>query len=223
MRLDQRFLVPGLGCGGSPRGMFGREGGAQAPAPEGDPFGDDVGMGAILGKRLNRQALLSEIDLERAALDETLALLTPGQMTKPGVTRGGWSVKDVLAHLVEWQRMNLDWYAAGLRGETPAMPAPGYTLRELPRLNAMIYRKHHRRSLEAVLGDYRTHHRRVVALIETVPEADLVTLQRFSWTGPSWTLSDYLRASTAAHYLWARTRIRRWWRAQAKNPKAPAG
>jgi hypothetical protein len=26
-----------------------------------------------------------------------------------------------------------------------------------------------------------------------------------------------LRASTVAHYLWARTRIRRWWRAQSKR------
>ena len=137
-------------------------------------------------------------------------------MTRTGVTHGGWSVKDILAHLVEWQEMNLQWYAAGLRGEKPAMPAPGFTLRELPRLNQMIYRKHHRRSLKAVLADYQAHHARVVALVETLPDTDLVTLNRFSWTGPSWTLSDYLRASTAAHYLWARTRIRRWWRLQAK-------
>ena len=170
-----------------------------------------------MGKRLRKQALLGEIHVERAALDETLALLRPRQMTKSGVTRGGWSVKDVLAHLVEWQRMNLGWYAAGLRGETPAMPAPGFTLRELPALNAMIYRKHHGRSLEAVLRDYRSYHERVVALIEALPEKDLVTLGRFSWTGKSWTLSDYLRASTAAHYLWARTRIRRWWRRLAKS------
>ena len=170
-----------------------------------------------MGKRLRKQELLDEIGLERAALDETLALLTPRQMTKPGVTRGGWSVKDVLAHLIEWQQMNLDWYAAGLRGETPAMPAPGFTLRELPRLNAMIYRKHHRRSLQAVLRDYRSHHERVVALIGALRDTDLVTLERFSWTGRSWTLSDYLRASTAAHYLWARTRIRRWWRRQATS------
>ena len=161
--------------------------------------------------------MLSEIRRERSALDATLSLLTARQMTRAGVTRGGWSVKDVLAHLVEWQLMNLDWYAAGLRGETPAMPAPGYTLRELPRLNQAIYRKHHRRSLQAVLRDYRSYHDRVVALVETVPEADLVTLRRFSWTGPSWTLSDYLRASTAAHYMWARTRIRRWWRSQARS------
>lgn len=170
-----------------------------------------------MGRRLRKKDLLTEIERERTALDETLALLSTRQMTKAGVTRGGWSVKDVLAHLVEWQQMNLDWYAAGLRGEKPAMPAPGYTLRELPRLNQMIYRKHHRRSLQAVMTDYRIYHQRIVALIEAVPDSDLVTLGRFSWTGPSWTLSDYLRAATAAHYLWARKRIRRWWRAQTMS------
>jgi hypothetical protein len=170
-----------------------------------------------MGKRLRKQALLAEIQAEHAALDETLSLLDHNQMTTPGVTRGGWSVKDVLAHLVEWQQMNLDWYAAGLRGEKPAIPAPGYTLRELPRLNAMIYRKHRGRSLRAVLSDYRSYHERVVALINALSDAELVTVGRFSWTGPSWTLSDYLRASTAAHYLWARTRIRRWWRRQSRD------
>jgi len=135
-------------------------------------------------------------------------------MTKAGVTRGGWSVKDILGHLVEWQQMNLEWYEAGLRGEKPAMPAPGFTLRELPLLNQMIYRKHHRRPLQEVLRDYQSCHQRITALIESLPDKDLVTLGRFSWTGPSWTLSDYLRASTAAHYLWARKRIRRWLRAQ---------
>jgi hypothetical protein len=164
-----------------------------------------------MGKRLRKKELLLEIQRERNALDDTLALVPIRQMTKTGVTRGGWSVKDVLAHLVEWQQMNLDWYAAGLRGEKPAMPAPGFTLRELPRLNQMIYLKHHRRSLQAVIRDFRSYHDRVVELIQALPDSDLITLNRFSWTGPSWTLSDYLRASTAAHYLWARTRIRRWW------------
>jgi hypothetical protein len=175
-----------------------------------------------MGRRLRKKDLLSEIQRERSALDETIALLSTRQMTMAGVTRGGWSVKDILAHLVEWQQMNLDWYAAGLRGEKPAMPAPGFTLRELPRLNEMIHRKHHRRSLPAVLRDYRSYHERIVELIEAVSDADLVTLRRFSWTGPSWTLSDYLRAGTAAHYLWARTRIRRWWRGQKKDKKSPA-
>jgi hypothetical protein len=175
-----------------------------------------------MGKRLRKHELLTEIQREREALDETLALLPPRQMTRPGVTRGGWSVKDILAHLVEWQQMNLDWYAAGRRGEKPPMPASGFTWRELPRLNAMIYRRHHNRPLHAVMQDYRSNHDRVVALIEGLSDDDLVTLGRFSWTGPSWTLSDYLRANTAAHYLWARTRIRRWWRSQLTG-RRPAG
>ncbi len=169
-----------------------------------------------MGKRLFKQDLLKEIQRERSALDAALGVLPPRQMTKAGVTRGGWSVKDVLAHLVQWQHMNLEWYAAGVRGEKPAMPAPGFTLRELPRLNAIIYRKHHRRSLQAVLRDYRSYHEPMIALIEALSDTELVTLNRFSWTGPSWTLSDCLRASTAVHYLWARTLIRRWWRTQSK-------
>ena len=163
-----------------------------------------------MGKRLSKEDLLKEIHSERRALDDVLALLKPRQMTQAGVTRGGWSVKDILAHLVEWQQMNFDWYEAGLRGEKPAMPAPGFTLRELPRLNQMIYEKHHRRSFKFVLDDYLNYHKRMITLIKTIPDTDLVTLKRFSWTGPSWTLSDYFRAATAAHYLWARTRIRRW-------------
>jgi hypothetical protein len=167
-----------------------------------------------MGRRLRQSELLAEIQLERTMLEETLSPIPTRLMTRAGVTRGGWSIKDVLAHLVEWQRMNLDWYAAGLRGEKPAMPAPGFTLREIPRLNKMIYQKHHRRSLEAVLEDYRSYHERIVTLITRLSDTDLITLGRFSWTGPSWTLSDYLRAGTAAHYLWARTRIRRWWKKQ---------
>ena len=167
-----------------------------------------------MGRRLRKRQLIIEIEEQRSALDEILNLIPKRLMTKAGVTRGGWSVKDILGHLVEWQQMNLDWYAAGRRGEKPAMPAPGYTLRELPRLNQMIFRKHHRRPLRSVLDDYQSYHQRILALIESLSDRDLVTLGRFSWTGASWTLSDYLRASTAAHYLWARTRIRRWWKAQ---------
>lgn len=167
-----------------------------------------------MGKRLRKVQLLAEIEEQRNALDQCLAQVPARLMTKTGVTRGGWSVKDILGHLVEWQEMNLKWYSAGQRGEKPAMPAPGYTLRELPRLNHAIYRKHHRRSLSAVLEDYHSYHARILELIESLSDTDLVTLGRYSWTGPSWTLSDYLRASTSAHYLWARTRIRRWLRAQ---------
>ena len=69
------------------------------------------------GQTTQTEELLEEIGVERTLLDETLDLIPRSIMTKPGVTRGGWSVKDVLAHLVEWQNLCLGWYSAGIRGE----------------------------------------------------------------------------------------------------------
>ncbi len=175
-----------------------------------------------MGTRLSKAQLLKAIDDERLALDITIGQLSKRQLTQAGVTKGGWSVKDILAHLLEWQQMNLDWYAAGLRGDKVHLPAPGYTFRDLPRLNKMIYQKHHRRSLPSVLADFEKHHKEIVTLVKSLSDADLTTLNRYSWTGPSWTLSDYLRASTVAHYLWARQRIRRWLRREARARKGAA-
>lgn len=163
-----------------------------------------------MGKRLPKTELLAEIDLERSRLDALLAPLTPREKTQAGVTLAGWSVKDILGHLVGWQQMNLGWYEAGLRGETPAVPAPGLTWKDIRKLNDRIYRQHHRRSLNAVLQDYHAFHQKMLDLMEEVSDRDFVTVGRFAWAGPTWTLSDYVRANTASHYRWACKHIRKW-------------
>lgn len=167
-----------------------------------------------MGKRLPKAQLLEEIGKERAALDELLRDLHPRQMTLPDVTGAGWSIKDILGHLVGWQQRNLAWYEAGKRGEDPAVPEKGYTWKEVPKLNEVIYKEHQRRSLKAVLADYASYHRRMRNLIEEVSEADLIAIGRFPWTGPSWSLSDYIRANTASHYRWAIKHIRKWLRSK---------
>jgi len=92
----------------------------------------------------------------------------------PGIV-GEWSVKDVLAHLTEWQQMVLGWYHAGQAGETPALPAPGFKWSELPALNQAIYEKHLDRPLPAVLEEFRTAYRQVTAWVESLSEEDLFT------------------------------------------------
>jgi hypothetical protein len=138
-------------------------------------------------------------------------------MSQGKATAAGWSVKHILGHLVAWQQMNLAWYEAGERGETPAVPAPGLTWKDVPKLNEIIYRRYRRRPLKSVVADYSTFHERMVELTDKVSETDLVQVGRFAWAGPTWTLSDYVRASTASHYRWARKHIRKWLRAQTKN------
>jgi hypothetical protein len=164
-------------------------------------------------RRLSKAELLQEIGVERSRLDALLEQLTPRQMTQAGATLAGWSVKDILAHLIAWQQMNLDWYATGLRGETPEIPRPG----DIRKLNDRIYRKHRRRSLKAVLADYHAFHQKMLELIEEVPDRDFAALGRIAWTGPTWTLSDCINWNTASHYRWACKHIRKWLRAQTKT------
>jgi len=168
-----------------------------------------------MGKQLPRRALLQEIRTELDALNALLQQIKPQQMTRPGVTPGGWSVKDILAHIFGWQQHILKWHAQELRGETPEVPGPGMTWRDIKRFNEMIYQEHRRRSLRAVLRDFAAYHQRMLELIAATSDADLLTVGRFKWMGPTWTLSDYCRAETASHYRWARKWIRPWLRAQS--------
>lgn len=48
------------------------------------------------------------------------------------------NVRDVIAHLYHWHILFLGWYEAGMRGETPVMPAAGYGWKDTPALNLMI-------------------------------------------------------------------------------------
>jgi hypothetical protein len=145
-----------------------------------------------MSKSLPKAELLQEIGLERSRLDALLEQLTPRQMTQGDATLAGWSVKDILARLVAWQQMNLDWYTAGVRGETPDIPGRG----DIRKLNDRIYRKHRRRSLKVVLAGYNAFHQKMLELIEEVPDRNFAAIGRISWTGPKWTLSDCM----SSHY-----------------------
>lgn len=155
----------------------------------------------------SKAELLNAIDRERSALNTLLATLTPEQMAMPGVV-GEWSVKDVLAHLVEWEQMVLGWYGAGLRGETPQLPAPGYNWSQTPQLNQLIYEKHRDRPLDEVLAQYQSSHAEIMAVIRQLPDDELFGMQKYAWTSNN-TLGAYFVSATSSHYLWAKNEIRK--------------
>lgn len=156
---------------------------------------------------ITKDSLIQEIKKERGALEKFLSSLTPEQMTTPGAL-GEWSVKDVLAHLAEWEQMFLGWYNTGLEGERPHMPAPGYTWAQTPALNQKIYEKHRDRPLEDVLAWFAESHRQIYALIEQLSNDDLTIPGRFPWTKQN-TLITYLVSATSSHYHWAHTEMRK--------------
>ena len=101
-----------------------------------------------------KELLLSESHQEREKLEKFLTTLTPDQMIQSDIV-AEWSIKDVLAHLYEWEQMVLRWLAAGQRGKTAHVPAEGNKWNQLPALNEEIRQKYLRRSLDEVQAMFK--------------------------------------------------------------------
>ena len=155
----------------------------------------------------SKDQLVLEIEKERKALEEFLSTLTSDQILQPGIL-GSWSVKDVLAHLTEWEQMFLGWYKAGLRGKLPEKPAPGFKWNQLPELNQQIYERYCNQSLQEVQKQFRASYRQVMKTLQGLGEEDLFTPSRFAWTEKH-TLLDFILPNTSSHYRWARSEMQK--------------
>jgi hypothetical protein len=137
--------------------------------------------------------LIAKVRASRAALEKVVARAGPESMTLPGVC-GEWSAKDVLAHVAHWQELHLGWWAAVQRGETPEVPAPGYSWRpgDVDRLNQQIYLAHCHQPLDEVLRYLRETFERFVSVIEATPEGDLFRPGAAPFTGKRTLASWYI-------------------------------
>lgn len=158
-------------------------------------------------KSTTKNQLIEDAQKERAALEKLLAALAPEQMTHSKAA-DEWSAKDVLSHLVEWEAMVMKWYAAGVKGQVPAVPSGEYNWGQLPQLNHVIYLKHRDKPLEQVQKEFRSSYRKIMKLIESIPEEELFTRGQYPWT-KNHPLAAYFNSATAAHYRWARGEIRK--------------
>jgi len=161
-----------------------------------------------MAKQTSKAQLLQDIHAERRRLEKILSTLGAAEMVQAGAV-GTWSVKDVLAHLAAWEKLFLAWYQAGLQGSAPGTLPVGMGKRAIDALNDEIYTQNQGRSLEEVLAEFQTSYRQILAVIETIPEGDMFSCGRFSWTGEL-TLADYIAGNTCSHYAWARSQIRKW-------------
>ncbi len=105
-----------------------------------------------------------------------LAQVPPDRMEEPTLD-GGWSVKDLLAHITFWEWHTLTGIQAGLRGERPDWP-PG----NADTINARIYARSHDRPLAQVLADFHQTHREFMDQLAALDEADLIEPGRFDWS-----------------------------------------
>ena len=170
-----------------------------------------------MAKQTSKEQLLKDILTERRRLEKNLSVLSAEDMIRPGVT-GTWSVKDILAHLIAWERLFLDWYSTGIRGCRPAVTPVGMSQKTIDALNQQIYVKNQTRSLDDILAEFHASYQEIITIIETIPEEDMFIHGRYSWTDKL-TLADYIAGNTCNHYAWAKSQIRKRVKHQASEGK----
>lgn len=112
------------------------------------------------------------------------------------------NIRDVLAHLHAWHVLMLDWYAVGMKGEKPDIPAKGYTWKTVPELNRKIWKDYSAISLKEVRKQLEKSFTDLQRVIQNHSNDELFEKKRYKWTG-STSLGAYLVSATSSHYDWA--------------------
>ncbi len=161
-----------------------------------------------MDEQITKREILASIRNERESLEATLGRLSEAQMTQPGV-ESDWTVKDILAHIVDWERRMVQWVEESLRGEVPERPAPGMTWDDLDRLNEQTYLANKDRALDDVLAEFHASYQSALGTVEAATEADLIEPERFAWRqgDPMWHM---VAANTWWHYKEHRETIENW-------------
>ena len=80
---------------------------------------------------------------------------------------GVWSIKDLLAHLIGWDKTTLRAVKSVLKGQLPSFYK--YHDRDWQTYNAMLVKKHKKDSLDELLAEARASQANLLQYLQTIP------------------------------------------------------
>src|SRR6266568_7318368 len=107
-----------------------------------------------MGTTISKTQLLAELTNENADWQALLDDIGEANMTQPEVA-GGWSIKDIVAHLTGWRRRTVSRFQAALRHESSFSPPWPPHLETDDEINAWMYAANRDRTLSDVLQESR--------------------------------------------------------------------
>ena len=120
----------------------------------------------------------SKLNAERVKLLESFKGLTPDRLAYP--FEGGWSIKDILAHIAMAEGVNVKFAKLMTAKEAPVQLAeladdyPDFPLPfELDKFNAWMTERWHKKSLIEVIDALHTTRAKTLAWLETLTPAQL--------------------------------------------------
>ena len=118
---------------------------------------------------MKKSDLLQWLQEENRQWEAFLDQFGPARMDQPDMT-GHWSMKDVVAHLSDWNRGLVARLQAAQRGEPePPPPWPAH-LQTDDEINAWIYEANRERSVREVLDRSHQVFQQLLAAVEGLPE-----------------------------------------------------
>jgi hypothetical protein len=119
-----------------------------------------------------REEILEEIQAKRAEIEAIVDQLSEQQLTEAR-DDGGWSIKDHLAHVVEWQRRGLGAIEGRAPWEAFGIDREQYDQLDIDGINDILYQRSKDRPVEEVITDFRKTQEKVVMTLEQMNEDDL--------------------------------------------------
>jgi len=142
---------------------------------------------------MDKPTFLEKLRTSRARWEAALARLDQSQMETPGKA-GPWSVKDIIAHLI--------WFEREMVGLLNARALVGSALWNLPQdeRNAAIYAENRHRSLYQVLAEAPKVYRQMLAGVEGLSDEELNDPKRFINMPEDWVPWEILAQNSYEHY-----------------------
>jgi hypothetical protein len=142
---------------------------------------------------MNKDELLSNIRSGRQQWEVALARWSEAQMLAPAL-HGGWSIKDLIAHVGFWEGRIVTLYGQLTRGEQPTAAEP-----PLDELNAQAFVQHQAQTLDEVQREERAAYTQLLAITVNAADDDLFNPQRFAWAQGR-PFAEWVENNTYGHY-----------------------
>lgn len=142
---------------------------------------------------MDKTQFLARIRYSRSAWDALLAQFDDTYVLQGG-TCGGWSIKDVIAHLA--------WHEREMLGMLKMRALAGSELWDLPldERNAVIFEMNRERSLFDLRAEAHLAFVELVQALEAMSEEDLTDPRRFLGMPLDWVPWQVLASNTYEHY-----------------------
>ncbi|MFN3630063.1 MAG: ClbS/DfsB family four-helix bundle protein [Casimicrobiaceae bacterium] len=158
----------------------------------------------------NKQELLDAIRTTYQRLAVDLASVPP-ERTREVMLEGHalgtlMSVSDLVAYLIGWNLLVLNWCHGKAKGLPVDFPETGYKWTELGRLAQKFYSDHAGVAYVDLLRQFADVHARIEALVEGETDASLYGMPWYQ----KYTQGRMIQLNTSSPYANARGRLRKW-------------